>query len=221
MTSAAFAGTLSLAFGAGVATFFSPCSYALLPGYVGYYVSVADDEGEDVLRGTASRGLAAVLGVAAVFALIGVAVVLARPLVEPAIRVLEPLVGVAFVGFGLVVVANRGAGWHVALPERRASLAGFAVFGAVYAVAAAGCVAPVFLAIVVRAVSLPTVEALAVLGAYAAGFGVLFLAATVAIGVGRDALLQRLAGHTETMFRAAGVVLVLAGLGQLYVALAL
>jgi cytochrome c biogenesis protein CcdA len=32
MTGVAVSGYVSVAFGAGVATFFSPCAYALLPG---------------------------------------------------------------------------------------------------------------------------------------------------------------------------------------------
>lgn len=221
MTNPTLPGLASVAFGAGVATFFSPCTYALLPGYVGYYLSTAEADGNErrPLAGTVVRGLSAVAGVVAVFAAVGVAAVLARPVVEPAIRVLEPVVGVVFVLFGLAVVAERGPTWHVALPERRASVAGFATFGAVYAVAATGCVAPIFLAIAVRAFTLPPVGALAVFGAYALGFGVLLLGATVAIAVGRDALLNRLAGHSRGINRAAGVVLVLAGIGQLWVAL--
>lgn len=222
MTNPALPGLASVAFGAGVATFFSPCTYALLPGYVGYYLSTTEGDGDggQPLLGTVVRGLAAVVGVVAVFGAIGVVAVLARPVVEPAIRVLEPAVGLLFVLFGAAVLADRGPSWHVALPERRASVAGFAVFGAVYAVAAAGCVAPFFLAIVVRAFTLPPVGALAVLGAYAAGFGVLLLGATLAIAVGQDAVLGRLAGRDRLINRVAGVVLVLAGVGQLVVALA-
>jgi cytochrome c-type biogenesis protein len=34
----------AFAIGAGTATFFSPCVYALLPGYVSYYVASVDEE---------------------------------------------------------------------------------------------------------------------------------------------------------------------------------
>ena len=42
---AELAGTASFALGAGAATFFSPCAYALLPGYVGYYAAAVDERG--------------------------------------------------------------------------------------------------------------------------------------------------------------------------------
>jgi hypothetical protein len=48
--------------------------------------------------------------------------------------------------------------------------------------------------------------------------GRLVLGATVAIAVGRDALLDWLAGRRSTLNRVAGAMLVLAGIGQLIVA---
>jgi cytochrome c-type biogenesis protein len=209
-------GVATVAFGAGVATFFSPCAYALLPGYVGYYLAASEGgKGRSPLVGAALRGLAAVVGVIAVFAGIGLAVLVARPVVRPAIGVLEPVVGVALVAFGVAVLADRGPSWHVSLPARRESVLGFAVFGAVYAVAAAGCVAPFVLAIVAEALTLSAGGAFLVLAAYTVGFAGLLLSATVAIAVGRDALFGRLANRQTLLHRTAGAALVLAGIGQL------
>jgi cytochrome c-type biogenesis protein len=217
MVDAALVGFASLAFGAGVATFFSPCTYALLPGYVGYYLTAADGD-QGVLVGAAIRGLAAVAGVAAVFASLTVAIVVARPYVEPAIDGLGPAVGVALVVFGLLVLLDRGPTWHVTLPERRASVLGFGLFGAVYAVAAAGCVAPLFLAIVVRALTAPPEHAVVVLAAYTSGFGLLVLGSTLAIAVGEDALVDWLADRRRLLDRIAGLALLFAGVGQLVIA---
>ncbi|MFC4247526.1 cytochrome C biogenesis protein, partial [Natribaculum luteum] len=44
MVDASITPTLAFAFTAGLATFFSPCAYPLLPGYVGFYVSQTDGE---------------------------------------------------------------------------------------------------------------------------------------------------------------------------------
>jgi cytochrome c-type biogenesis protein len=123
MTGVAVSGYVSVAFGAGVATFFSPCAYALLPGYVGYYASAAADDDRSVLAGSLLRGLAGLVGVVAVFGLVGLGVVLVRPVVEPAIRVLEPVVGLAFVVLGLAVALGRVPAVHVLLPARRTSIA--------------------------------------------------------------------------------------------------
>lgn len=217
-TGTAVTATATLALGAGVATFFSPCAYALLPGYVGYYVSATTNDPDAVpLGGAVARGIAASLGVVAVFALLAGAILLVGRPMETILTALEPVVGVALIALGLAVVTGRGPTWHTALPQRRTSTGGFVLFGAAYAIAAAGCVAPLFLAIVLRALTYPAGSALVVLGAYAAGFSVLMLAATVAIAVGRNALLERLLDHRDLLETGAGVALILAGIGQLII----
>lgn len=64
--------TVGFAVTAGVATFFSPCAYPLLPGHIGFYVSRTN--GDDVsLGGATLRGVVAGIGVLGTFAaLIGV-----------------------------------------------------------------------------------------------------------------------------------------------------
>jgi len=228
MISAEATQTTVLALGAAVATFFSPCAYALLPGYVGYYVSAAEDDATasdgaaangGVLAGALVRGLAAFLGVVAVFAVLTAAVLVVGYAVEPVLGVLEPFVGVALLVLGLAVLSDYSLDRHVSLPERRSSVPGFAVFGAGYALAGAGCVAPLFLAIVLKTTTFAPTATVVVLGAYAAGFGGLLVAATVAIAVGRDALLERFGRHQGAIDTAAGVALVAAGAWQLAVTL--
>ncbi|AFK18230.1 cytochrome C biogenesis protein [Haloferax mediterranei ATCC 33500] len=221
MIGAETAGAATLALGAAVATFFSPCAYALLPGYVGYYVSSVDDDTEaDVpVMGALVRGSAAFLGVVVVFALLSAGILLVGQSIEPVLGVLEPLVGVGLLVLGSVVLVGYSPNLHVQLPERRSSKLGFVLFGGGYAIAAAGCVAPVFLAIVLRAVTFPPAPALVVLGAYTAGFGVLLLGATVAIAVGHSGLLDWLGRRQRYLDAVAGVVLVSAGIWQVVVAL--
>lgn len=224
------ASAAALALGAAVATFFSPCAYALLPGYVGYYVSakeepIGDDttaadggeSTESLLSGALLRGVAAFFGVISVFAALTVGVLLVGRSIEPVIGMLEPLVGVGLVVLGGAVLLDYSPDRHVSLPQRRSSVGGFAVFGAGYAVAGAGCVAPLFLAIVLKATTLPPVSTVIVLGAYAVGFGGLLVGATVAIAVGRDALFDRLSRHRKAIDTASGVALVAAGGWQLLV----
>ncbi len=209
--------TAAFAVGAGVATFFSPCAYALLPGYVGYYVASTGD-GDPPNAGIIARGLAATLGVFIVFAAgIGITVAVGQSLgnVLPA---LEATVGIALVLLGVAVFARGSLPLHVALPKRRSSVFGFVAFGAAYAVAATACVFPLFLAIVIRSLSMAPAEAALVLGGYAGAFGSLMLGATVAAAAGHRLAAGRVAGGIERFVRLSGVLIALAGLGQLYVA---
>jgi cytochrome c-type biogenesis protein len=213
-------GTVVFALGAGTATFFAPCVYALLPGYVGYYAATVD--GESVpLSGAFVRGLAATVGAIGTFAVLSMLALGAGELLERALPVIEPLVGLALVALGLVTLWRGSLSLHVALPERRASVLGFGLFGALYALAATACVLPLFLAVAIQSVALSPGASVLVLAAYAGSFAALVLAATVAVAIGHDALAGRLRPHGATLSRLAGVVLVLAGVGQMYLAVTL
>jgi cytochrome c-type biogenesis protein len=212
------ASHLAFAAGAGIATFLSPCALPLVPGYVGYYVSAVD--GKQRPTGVAARGIAAAAGVLLTLGLIaGLGVTLGRS-VTWILPVVEPAVGIALVGFGALVVTSRGPDWRVPLPERRSDTAGFALFGAGYAGASAGCVLPVFLAVIVQTIALPVPAAAAVVGVYAGGVAVPLLTVTVAVGLGLDVATGRLTNHGAWLQRVAGLVLVVAGLGQTAVAVA-
>ena len=209
--------TVAFSFAAGIATFFSPCVFALLPGYVGYYVGAVDGKSPP-LSGVFLRGLAASLGALGTFVVLSIAALGATTPFEAVLPVVEPLVGVLLVGLGVALLWKNRLAPTVALPERRAGVLGFVGFGSLYALAATACVLPLFLSIAVASVGLSPVGSALVLAAYGGAFAVLMLAATVAVAVGRDALLGTFAGRARLLTRAAAVILVLAGLAQLYLA---
>jgi len=188
--------TVVFALTAGVATFFSPCAYPLLPGYVGFYVSRTD--GDDAsLGGATIRGIAAGSGVLGTLAaLIGVTFVIGQQTLSN-LTIFESLVGGLLVVFGALVLAGR-APLSIPLPERRSSVFGFGLFGAGYALAGAGCVAPVFLAVVARSLSLPTEAAALVLLTYVGSIVALMIAVTVATGMGLVASAGRFAAYSST-----------------------
>lgn len=214
MTLTAQAG---FAFGVGVAAFFSPCVFALLPGYVSYYLATVEGETAP-LSGALARGGAASVGAVGTFLVLSVLAFGAGELLERAIPVLEYLVGVALIVLGVLVLRKGILSFSVPLPARRASVLGFGLFGAMYALAATACVLPLFLSVSVLSFGLSTGGAALVLGSYAAGFALLMLAATVMTAVGRQALLDSAVARIETLTTVAGVALVLAGFVQLAIA---
>ncbi len=208
---------LLFALTAGFGTFFSPCAYPLLPGYVGYYVSQTEGTGRS-LGGPLLRGITAGVGIFLTFAVsIGLVFTVGYHTVA-GIELLEPIVGVALLVLGALVAVDRAPSLSVPLPKRRSSVLGFGVFGAGYAVAAIGCVVPLFVGVVGRALALPTGGALLVLGTYVGTVLVLMVALTVVAGVGVATGAGRLSARASLLKRAAGVVMVAAGIGQLAVA---
>jgi len=218
MTSETLVANVPFALTAGVATFFSPCAYPLLPGYVGFYLNSVEAENAS-LTGAGSRGVAAALGVLVTFALLGGATAWVGQETLSDITIFETLVGGLLVVFGLLVVLGRAPSLSFSLPKRRSSVFGFGLFGAGYALAGAGCVAPIFLAVVARAIALPTEAAVLVLAVYAGVVAALMAATTILTGVGLVSHTNRIMAYSGHIKRFAGAVMILAGLGQLYLSL--
>lgn len=213
MADATLVGTAIFAATSGVATFFAPCAFPLLPGYIGYYMSESD--GSDSMLPAAGAAAVGALGAMAVVAALALAI---GQSLKQALPVLEPVIGVGLVVFGVLVFLGRGPELRVNLPDRTGSTLGFGVFGAVYAVAAAGCVVPVFLGVLSQALALPPASSVAVLGVYALGLTLPLVGVTLLAGVGVDAW-KGIGRYTRQIQRVAAVVMVLAGLGQVYLSI--
>lgn len=214
MTDGVSATVLVTAFTAGVATFFAPCAFPLLLGYVGYYVGTVSPDRP--VEGALARGLAGSVGILFVFGGVGLlGIAIGRRLVGRLV-VAEPLVGTAVIALGLVLLSGRTPTVHVALPRRSTTVLGFALFGGAYALAAAGCFAPAFLFVVLQGTTVSPLTGVALTLAYAAGTSLLFLATTVAVAVGHDVSVRSLPVSPPTLRRLAGAVVVASGAVQLY-----
>lgn len=211
---------LSFAFSAGLFTFLAPCAYPLLPGYVAYFLG---DEGDATAPRSTRLWRAVVVATATSLgfflvyaALAGVASAAGASALAGLAR-LELAVGVLLIVLGLAMAAGRfRPSNHVPLPERRRSVGGFFAFGVVYAAAAAGCTAPVFVGVATVALGSGATGAVLTFAAFAAGMSLLMLVVTLLAALGRSAVLRRLSGATGRLTRVAGVVLALAGVVQLY-----
>ncbi|RRJ30257.1 cytochrome c biogenesis CcdA family protein [Halocatena pleomorpha] len=209
--SSTFAGAFVFAVTGGVATFFAPCAFPLLPGYVGYFIHHEDTGRTGIVlpASLAATSALAVLGaVGAVGFTLGRAVLQHLPL-------LEPIVGFALIAFGVLLLSGHAPELRIPLPERSGSVLGFGLFGAAYAAAAAGCVVPVLLGVLTQALAFPPFQAAIIFGAYALSVALPLVGVTLLATVGTD--VWRQLGHFTDHFQTiAAATMVLAGLGQLY-----
>jgi cytochrome c-type biogenesis protein len=211
---------LSFAFSAGLATFFAPCAYPMLPGYLAFFLGDLDETDSLSTR----LGQAVTAGGLATMGFFLVYAVLAGTVAAVGSRLLRNLtllglgVGGLLVALGTAIATGRvGTGTvHVQLPRRERSKSGFFLFGVVYAVAAAGCTAPLFVAITGVALTAGPVGAVFTFSAYASGMAVLILGLTVLVSLGYSGVVRQFQLDTERVTRLAGVLIVLAGIAQLY-----
>lgn len=211
----------AFAFSAGALTFFAPCAYPLLPAYVSYYVGTSSrPESADRPGGTAALGRAAgvallvSVGFFLVFAALAGIVATLGPRLLADIAVLELIVGGLLIVLGVAMLAGWHPGATIRLPRRRRSVLGYVGFGIVYAVAAAGCTAPVFIAVGLEALSAGPGGAAVTFGAYLAGMSALMLVVTAAAALGRETVLAR--ARSLPIDRIAGTLLVAAGIVEIY-----
>jgi cytochrome c-type biogenesis protein len=183
--------TLGLAFLAGVASFLSPCVFALVPAYVGYLGGRA--AGGEATEGsrwvTFSHGLAFVLGFSVVFITLGVAASSVGGLLYDLREVLAKVGGVVVIIFGLHMIGVFRIPFLEydtrvqRLPDRKWGYLSSALMGVFFSAGWSPCVGPVLGAILTLALNGGSVSLGAVmLTAYSAGLAIPFLLAALGIG---------------------------------------
>lgn len=212
---------LAFAATAGVFAFFSPCSIALLPAYVGYFVGTPDaprTTGRAALAG-AGFGAWASLAFVLLFAALGAAVLAARRnLLGDTLPYIGLGVGAVLVLLGGAQLLGRGPSfaWRLPLLRRKTPL-GFAAFGAAYGLASLGCTFPLFLAVVVGAAAAGSwLGGLAVFFVYAAGMAALMIALSAVLAASREAVVAQLRAAVPVVSRVSAAVVLAAGAYVVY-----
>ncbi|MCI4318945.1 MAG: redoxin family protein [Thermoplasmata archaeon] len=110
---------------AGVTTFFSPCAFPMLPGYMGLFLGLntrqsdAPSGATATYRGAARRAVLAgsvtATGMIVVFSMVGIALILAASLVSGYIPDLLIVVGVVLIGLGALLLTNLQY-WRIVKP---------------------------------------------------------------------------------------------------------
>lgn len=227
-----------LAVMAGVASFFSPCAFPLLPSYLSFYTEVSGD-GRRAHRSARALGLglAAAGGVltftlvlGATIGLLGVsagqALSISGP--EPSIFVLwfRGLVGVLLVALGLAQwfdvnlkpgLADKLA-WYTR-PNRQGNggATTLYLYGFGYTAAGMGCTGPILAGLTIVALATGGFStAITTFAVFAITMGGLMLLVSGLVATSQDTLIQRLKAGTPRIKQVASVLLVLVGLFNIF-----
>jgi cytochrome c-type biogenesis protein len=233
-------GIWALAFGAGVASFFSPCSFPLLPGYIGYYLGIEKKRGElssKTLRKALPGGIASAMGILFIYIVVGTILVLLGSGADLDIAVLAPIIGIVLIALGALMLTNiqyyflinpirdfftklstrkKKADGQAAAQEglSKKSLGGLFVFGIGYGAAAAGCTLPIFGVIVVGALLQENIlEGIILLLLYGFGAALFMIITTVLVSMSEDTVINKLKVSTDKIKKISGLLMVIAGIG--------
>lgn len=210
---------LTYAFGAGLASFFSPCSTGLLPAYVGYFVS--SRSGEPTQNPTPARSLRAglLLGASAsagfftLLAAVGLFLwLLPWRVISPVLPYVSIAIGLAIVLLGLFLISGRGLTLRIPHRLTAQSTKSIFTFGFAYALVSLGCTFPLFLSVVLGGASTgqPLTAALSLI-VYASGMALVMIAITMALSVSRETATRFLRNAVPVINKVAAAVMVVAG----------
>lgn len=213
--------TLSLAFGAGIVSFVSPCVLPLLPAYVTYLTGSSLEElaeGKGGGRRTMLlNGIFFVLGFTIVFVVLGLGFSSVGRLLTEHMGIVRRVGGVVVIVFGLymagllqLMTLEREA--RMQAPVRPPGPFNSLLLGAVFSAGWTPCIGPVLASVLLLAGTAQTArEGAVLLLAYAAGMAVPFLALTLSLERMRSTL-QKLLPYTNRIQVVSGVLLVVLGI---------
>ncbi len=208
------------AFLAGLASFFSPCVFSLVPAYIGYLggrTVAASSEGKSDTLVSFSHGLAFVLGFSTVFITLGVATSAVGGLLYDARGWLAKIGGVVIIIFGLhmtgllrIPLLEYDLRPQSAPQRKRGYLASF-LMGVFFSAGWSPCVGPILGAILTIALNGGSIsQGVILLTAYSAGLAIPFLVASVEIGL-ITTVIRRYRKLTHYVEIAFGVLLIIVG----------
>jgi cytochrome c-type biogenesis protein len=183
--------SVGLAFLAGLASFFSPCVFSLVPAYIGYLGGrAAGSENRPGNRfATFTHGLAFVLGFSAVFVILGVAASAFGALLAEMRTWVARVGGIVVIVFGLHmtgVFRLRFLEYDVRIhtdPDRTWGYLSSCMMGVFFSAGWSPCIGPVLGAILTLAINSGSLASGAtLLIAYSLGLAIPFLIAALTIG---------------------------------------
>lgn len=219
---------LYFSFIAGLAAFFAPCSFAMLPGYVSYYISRQPDSpnklyNNNFLRNAARGfvfGAVASLGFAAVFGAAGFAVIAIGQIVKQIIPWIAVITGAALVLLGTAMLFGKKFMLFQIpkiSPARKNEKFGVFLFGIAYAIGSLGCVFPIFLSIAIQGVASSSfLEGAYTILSYIAGMSIVMTAVTTATFSARFAIIKKIDKAMPYLNKISALILVVAGIYMIY-----
>lgn len=215
---------LSFSFLAGLQAFFAPCSIALIPAYVGYYVKQETgdhDQLQQLLFGL-KAGFFASLGLVSIYVIFGLILTLLGKIIAPFIPWIELLTGglLLFLGTATLLGYEFAIKPPVVIQTRSNGAKRFYLFGVAYALGALGCTLPIFLLVIFQALAQRgPLGAFVNFTVYALAMTSLMLTFSLIAAVSKTAIHKFLTKYMVAIQKSAGVLILLAGVYLIYLAL--
>ena len=191
------------AFSAGVVSAVNPCGFAMLPAYLGLYMSTSIYEkdsthyGKMILKGL-FIGCCVGLGVLSLFLFVGLITGFALNFIRSIMEWVGLLLGVGLITIGIWLM--NGGRLYTGLTARigqsignptQISLKGFFLFGVSYGVASLSCTLPIFLSVVgINLNGSSIYDSMMQFALYGAGMGAMILFVTLSMAILKGVMIR-------------------------------
>ena len=191
------------AFSAGVVSAVNPCGFAMLPAYLGLYMSTSIYEkdsthyGNMILKGL-FIGCCVGLGVLSLFLFVGLITGFALNFIRSIMEWVGLLLGVGLITIGIWLM--NGGRLYTSLTARigqsignptQISLKGFFLFGVSYGVASLSCTLPIFLSVVgINLNGSSIYDSMMQFALYGAGMGSMILFVTLSMAILKGVMIR-------------------------------
>ncbi len=215
---------ISFSFLAGLQAFFAPCSIALIPAYVGYYVSEESggaNKFQQLLFGLKAGGFAS-LGLVSIYVVFGVILALLGKIIAPFIPWIELSTGglLLFLGTAVLLGYEFAIRPPVVIQTKSNGVKRFYLFGVAYAFGAIGCTLPIFLLVIFQALAQRGIMGGFInFVAYSLAMTLLMLTFSAVAALSKTMISTFLNKYMITIQKSAGVLILLSGVYLVYLAL--
>jgi cytochrome c-type biogenesis protein len=207
---------IAIAFGAGLASFLSPCVLPLIPSYVTFITGMTLEDVPRARRVALVHALLFVLGFSLIFLALGASATLLGRLLVAYRAWISRIGGVLVLVFGLYLLGlfNLGAlsrERRVHITDKPLGYLGTVIVGVAFGAGWTPCIGPILSSILTYAATQAELSrGLLLLGAYSLGLAVPFVIAAVAVEWFLRAF-QRVRTHMIWVTRLSGALLVVVG----------
>lgn len=215
---------VSFSFLAGLSAFFAPCSIALIPAYVGYYVREETGNGSKIqqLIFGLKAGSFASLGIISVYIVFGILLTLFGRLIAPIFPWIELGTGalLLFMGSATLLGYEFAIKPPVIFQANTNGLKRFYLFGVAYAFGALGCTLPIFLLVIFQSFAQKGIfGGIINFGVYALGMSSLMILFSLISSLSKNVIHRFLDKYMGVVQKGSGVLILLAGTYLIYLAL--
>ncbi len=223
---------LLIAIVAGVAVYFSPCTFAVLPSYLVYYYNVTEKTKDSKkLKVIFSNGLVAATGIFSfnilLGSLIGVlgagfgkSLNVSGGTLNIYVTVVRAIVGLILIVLGYLHFSGRGFHFRILnrinqldFSKQKNTYKGLFTFGFTYTAIGVGCGGPILAGLSLFAFTTGGFyTAFYAFLIYSLTMGLLMISISLLVGLSREKLLSKLSASTITIKKLSGLILIIVGL---------